>query len=249
MSAEFNIEDLGGGITRLMLSRAPVNALTPGFLDALSDFYDSVAIDDSIRAIIIASGQKILSGGLDLKAAQKFDKVDELEIVRGLNQSFTKLYALPKPTICAVNGAAIAGGFFFVLGCDYRIGDTRASVGLAEVRVGATLPVGPSAIAKAELHANDMRKLVLSGQPYSAQQALTAGILDEVVDNETLMDRTVKMAEQYAALPPKTYANVKKQLRGTVVDAVERAMKEDANIFKDGWFNDETKPAMAAMVG
>ena len=115
MSADFNIEDLGGGITRLMLRRAPVNALTPGFLDALSDFYDSVAIDDSIRAIIIASGQKILSGGLDLKAAQKFDKVDELEIVRGLNQSFTKLYALPKPTICAVNGAAIAGGFFFVL--------------------------------------------------------------------------------------------------------------------------------------
>lgn len=249
MSRDFTVEDLGGGITRLMLHRAPVNALTPAFLDALSAFYDIAAADPNIRAIIIASGQKVLSGGLDLKAAQGFDKTDELEIVRGLNQSFAKLYTLPKPTICAVNGAAIAGGFFFVLSSDYRIGDTHASVGLAEVRVGATLPVGPEAIAKAELNANDLRKLLLSGQPYTAEQALAAGILDEVMENDNLMERAFKVAEQYAALPPKTYAVAKDQLRGAVVQAVENAMENGANSPNGGWFTDETKPAMAAMVG
>jgi enoyl-CoA hydratase/carnithine racemase len=249
MSTDFTIEALGGGITRLMLNRAPVNALTPAFLDALSDFYDSVAIDNSVKAIIIASGQKVFSGGLDLKAAQGFDKTDEMEIVRGLNQSFTKLYALPKPTICVVNSAAIAGGFFFVLGSDYRIGDTRASMGLAEVRVGATLPEGPAAIARAELHSNDLRKLVLNGQPYGAEQALAAGILDEVVENQLLMERALKVAEQYAALPPKTYAIVKKQLRADVVDAIAIAMENGANTPESGWFTDETKPAMVAMVG
>ncbi len=249
MSGDFTVEDLGGGITRVMLHRAPVNALTPAFLDALSEFYDSAAKDDNVRAIIIASGQKVLSGGLDLKAAQGFDHADEMEIVRGLNQSFAKLYALPKPTICAVNSAAIAGGFFFVLGCDYRIGDTRASVGLAEVRVGATLPKGPEAIAKAELHANDLRKLLLNGQPYNAEQALAAGILDEIVENDTLMERALKVAEQYAALPPNTYATVKAQLRGATVEAIETAMKNGANAPEGGWFSDETKPAMAAMVG
>lgn len=249
MSSDFTVEDLGGGITRLMLHRAPVNALTPAFLDALSGFYDQAATDDSIRAIIVASGQKVLSGGLDLKAAQSFDHSDELAIVRGLNQSFTKLYGLPKPTICAVNGAAIAGGFFFVLGCDYRIGDTRASVGLAEVRVGATLPDGPEAIAKAEIAANDLRKLLLNGQPYNAEQALAAGILDEVVDTDALMERALKVAEQYAALPPKTYATAKAQLRAATVEAIETAMKNGANAPEGGWFTDETKPAMAAMVG
>jgi enoyl-CoA hydratase/carnithine racemase len=249
MSSDFTVEDLGGGITRVMLHRAPVNALTPALLDGLSATYDTIAADPNIRAVIIASAQKVLSGGLDLKAAQGFDKTDELEIVRGLNQSFTKLYALPKPTICAVNGAAIAGGFFFVLGCDYRIGDTRTSVGLAEVRVGATLPVGPAEIAKAELSSSDLRKLVLSGQPINAEQALAAGIIDEVVATDALMDRALKMAETYAALPPKTYATVKNQLRGATVQRIETAMENGANTPEGGWFSDETKPAMAAMVG
>jgi enoyl-CoA hydratase/carnithine racemase len=249
MSADFSIEDLGGGITRVMLHRAPVNALTPAFLDALSAFYDAAATDPNIRAIIIASAQKVLSGGLDLKAAQEFDKADELEIVRGLNQSFTKLYGLPKPTICAVNGAAIAGGFFFVLGCDYRIGDTRASVGLAEVRVGATLPVGPYEIAKAELTPSDFRKLLLSGQPLKADQAFAAGIIDEVVEPDDLQTRALKVAESYAALPPKTFAAAKSQLRGAVVQHIETAMENGANAPEGGWFSDETKPAMKAMVG
>ena len=245
---DFTVEDLGGGITRLMLHRAPVNALTPAFLDALSGFYDDVATDQSVRAIIVASAQKVLSGGLDLKEAQGFDKADEMEIVRGLNQSFTKLYGLPKPTICAVNGAAIAGGFFFVLGCDYRIGSPRASVGLAEVRVGATLPVGPEEIAKAELPPSDLRKLLLSGQPMRADQALAVGILDEVVDADKLSERAINVAQSYAALPPKTYAMAKRQLRQETVQRIEIAMKNGANTPKGGWFSDETKPAMKAMV-
>lgn len=246
---DFTVEDLGDGITRLMLHRAPVNALTPAFLDALSGFYDDVATDPDVCAIIVASAQKVLSAGLDLKEAQGFDKADEMEIVRGLNQSFTKLYGLPKPTICAVNGAAIAGGFFFVLGCDYRIGSTRASVGLAEVRVGATLPAGPEAIAKAELHPNDLRKLLLSGQPMNAQQALAAGILDEVVDPDELSEHALKVAQSYAVLPLKTYATAKRQLRQETVQHIETAMKNGANTPKGGWFSDETKPAMKAMVG
>ncbi|MEJ6709176.1 MAG: enoyl-CoA hydratase/isomerase family protein [Amylibacter sp.] len=244
---DFTIEELGCGITRLMLHRAPVNALTPAFLDDLSGFYDDVAADLKVRAIIVASAQKVLSGGLDLKEAQGFDKADEMEIVRALNQSLTKLYGLPKPTICAVNGAAIAGGFFFVLGCDYRIGSTRASVGLAEVRVGATLPAGPEEIAKAELHPNDLRKLLLSGQPMKADQALAAGILDEVVDPDMLSERALKVAQSYAALPPKTYAMAKRQLRQGTVQRIETAMKNGANTPKGGWFSDETKPAMKAM--
>lgn len=249
MSSDFTVEELGGGITRLMLHRAPVNALTPAFLDDLSAFYDDVATDESTRAVIIASAQKVLSAGLDLKAAQGFDKTDEIEIVRGLNQSFTKLYGLPKPTICAVNRAAIAGGFFFVLGSDYRIGDTRTNIGLAEVRVGATLPVGPALIAKAELNPGALRKLLLNGQPMSAEQALAAEIIDEIVEPEVLMDRALKVAEQYAALPPKTYAAAKAQLRGDVVQRVENAMKNGGNTPDGGWFSEETKPAMAAMVG
>jgi enoyl-CoA hydratase len=217
-------------------------------LDALSDVYDNVEQDDTTRVLMIGSAQKVLSAGLDLKEAQAFDMDDQMAIVRRLNQSFLKLYALSKPTVIAINGAAIAGGFFFVLGCDYRVASTRASVGLAEVRVGATLPAGPEAIAKAEISAGVLRRLLLGGQPLNAQAALTAGIVDEIAEPENVMDRALAVARDYAALPPKTYAIAKRQLRGDVVQAVETAMKNGANSPKGGWFTEETKSAMAAML-
>ena len=165
MAEYFSTEDLDGGIRRLTLHRAPVNALNPAFLDALSGEYDAIAADKTVRVVILCSAQKVLSAGLDLKEAQGFDHADQMEIVRGLNESFLRLYSLPKPSIAAVNGAAIAGGFFFVLGCDVRLAVPKSSFGLAEVRVGATLPAGPFEIAQAELSKPTFRRLLLSGQP------------------------------------------------------------------------------------
>ncbi len=124
----------------------------------------------------------------------------------------------------------------------------RARVGLAEIRVGATLPNGPAQIAQAEIGTQDLRKMLLNGQPYTADKALAAGILDEVVDADALQDRAVDMATQYAVLPPKTYASAKHQLRGPVIEAIAQATKEAAIAAQEGWFTDETKPAMRAMM-
>ena len=248
MSDWFTTKDMGRGIARLMLHRAPVNALTPEFLDALCDEYDRLRADVCVRAVVLGSDLKVLSAGLDLKQAQGFDIQAQWAIVRALNQSFTKLYALPKPTIIAINGAAIAGGLFFALGCDYRVSSDRASFGLAEVRVGATLPFGPLEIARAELSAADLRRLLLNGQPITAPAALSAGIVDEIVAPDAMMDRALVVAAQYAALPPKTYAASKAHLRGATVQMIETAMQNGANTPEGGWFCDETKTAMAAML-
>lgn len=248
MSDWFTTKDMGHGIARLMLHRAPVNALNPAFLDALSVEYDRLGAEPSVRAVVLGSDLKVLSGGLDLKEAQGFDLQGQWDIVRALNESFTKLYALPKPTIAAINGAAIAGGFFFVIGCDYRVTHERAGFGLAEVRVGATLPFGPLELARAELPPADMRRLLLNGQPITAQAALASGIVDEIVAADAVMDRALDLAAQYAALPPKTYAASKADLRGATVQRIETAMKNGANTPEGGWFSDETKTAMAAML-
>lgn len=248
MSDWFTTKDMGRGIACLMLHRAPVNALNPAFLDALSVEYDRLGADHSVRAVVLGSDLKVLSGGLDLKEAQGLDLQGQWDIVRALNESFTKLYAMPKPTIAAINGAAIAGGFFFVIGCDYRVTHARASFGLAEVRVGATLPFGPLELARADLSAADLRRLLLNGQPITAQAALASGIVDEIVAADAVMDRALDLAAQYAALPPKTYAASKADLRGATIQRIETAMQNGANTPEGGWFSDETKTAMAAML-
>lgn len=242
------VQDLGDGIRSLTLRRAPVNALNPEFLQEFSDILDQLAPDDDVRAVIIDSAFKVFSAGLDLKEAQDFDLAAQQAIVRGLNQSFTKLFSFPKPTIAAIGGAAIAGGLFFVLASDYRIATPHSKFGLAEVRVGADFPVGPLEIARATLNPNDLRRMMLSGQPVGIDAALTAGIVDVVVEVEVLMEAALKVAHDYAQIPPKTFAKVKHQIRSGTISIIENAMDNGANAPVDGWFNDETRGAMAAMI-
>lgn len=243
MTETIDCEDLGGGVSRLVLNRAPVNALSAALLDRFAARLEELARDDSVRAVILASPFKVFSAGLDLKEAQAFDKAGEREIVRALNEDFLALYTFPKPVVAALNGAAIAGGFFFVLGADWRIAAPRAQFGLAEIRVGADFPVGPMEIARDALSPDALRRLMLTGQPVRAADALAQGFVD-AVSEDVETDALAKAAE-LAALPPGTFASVKRQIRAPAVARIRAALEAP----QGDWFTAETRPAMKRMLG
>ncbi len=242
-------QDLGQGICRVTLNRAPVNALNSEFLMDFADLLAALAADDTVRAVILASSFKTFSAGLDLKLAQHFDLPQQQAIVRALNTAFAQQFAFPKPIIAAVNGPAIAGGLFYVLASDWRIATPAASFGLAEVRVGADFPVGPLEIARATLDPNDLRRLMLGGQPISAETACKRGIIDALVAPEDLAQQAEAQARIYADLPPKTFAAVKAQIRGPALAIISQAIASGRNAPSEGWFNQETVAAMRAMIG
>ncbi|GAB5439069.1 enoyl-CoA hydratase/isomerase family protein [Falsiruegeria mediterranea] len=237
-----------GGIVEVSLNRAPVNALSPEFLFDFKDLMDGLAAETEVRAIVLTSPFKVFSAGLDLKEAQEFDLGQQNAIVEGLNVGFLSLFANPKPVVCSVDGAAIAGGLFFVLGSDIRVASPRAKLGLAEVRVGADFPVGPLEIARATLTPDALRRLMLTGQPLDAGEAHRYGILDAVTEGSS-RDRAMIEAQALAQLPPNTYASIKQQIRCGAIRIIEQAMRDGANRSETGWFSDETKPAMQRMIG
>ncbi|MCU9837100.1 enoyl-CoA hydratase/isomerase family protein [Ruegeria sp. WL0004] len=235
------------GLAELVLNRAPVNALSAPFLTEFAATIAKLERDDSVRAIFLTSPFKVLSAGLDLKEAQHFDIPQQHAILRGLNEGFLTLFACPKPTVCAVNGAAIAGGLFFVLGSDLRVASSRARFGLAEVRVGADFPVGPMEIARATLSPDMLRRLMLTGQPIDAHTAHAAGIVD-VLDDD-VHTRALAEARALAQIPPVTFAKVKQQIRGATIALIEKETVAGGNAPEGGWFNAETRGAMQAMIG
>lgn len=244
--SDFIRTDEGDGIVRVTLNRGPVNALSANFLMDFSALIDGLATDDTVRAVVIDSSFKVFSAGLDLKEAQAFDDAAQSAIVDGLNVGFLSLFCCPKPVVAAVNGAAIAGGLFFVLAADFRVAVPKAKFGLAEVRVGVDFPVGPMEIARATLSPNDLRRLMLSGQPIDAERALTSGIVDQIVEPDRLIPEAVSAAAMLAQSPPNAYASVKRQIRGAVIEKIERAMAHPTG---RGWFTEETKQAMGKMIG
>ncbi|TMV08563.1 enoyl-CoA hydratase/isomerase family protein [Ruegeria sediminis] len=237
----------GDGIVELQLNRAPVNALSAEFLMSFAAEMDELSRDPDTRTIVLSSAFKVFSAGLDLKEAQNFDVAQQQAIVEGLNVGFLTLFACPKPTVCAVNGAAIAGGLFFVLASDFRVAAPEAKLGLAEVRVGVDFPVGPMEIARATLDPNTLRRLLLTGQPMDADSAQRVGVID-VIDADVL-SRAVQEARALAQIPPRTYASVKRQIRQAVISLIEESMAAGGNAPEGGWFNDETRDAMKRMIG
>ena len=247
MSGFLTRSDHGEGVIELGLNRPPVNALSAEFLMTFAREMNEVARDPEVKAIVLSSPFKVFSAGLDLKEAQQFNLAQQHAIVEGLNVGFLSLFACPKPTICAVNGAAIAGGLFFVLAADFRVATPHAKLGLAEVRVGASFPVGPMEIARATLDPNTLRRLMLTGQPMDAETAHRVGVIDEI--DPDVLPRAIREAQALARIPPRTYATVKKQIRGDTISCIEQEIAGGANAPEGGWFNEETKAAMKRMIG
>lgn len=246
MTDDVLITDHSGGVREIMLNRAPVNALTPDFLNAIAAAADRASADPEVHAVLLTSPFKVFSAGVDLREMQGYDLAGEAQIIDGLNGGFLSLYRMPKPLVCAVNGAAIAGGLFFPLSADHTVTIPGAKFALAELRVGASFPVGAMEIARAELTPAGLRRLMLTGRPVDAETAVGLGIADQVVDPGALQETALSMARDLASTPAETYATIKRQIRGDVIDRIEAVHRDGSDPVRAGWFTDATKAAMAA---
>jgi enoyl-CoA hydratase len=237
-----------GGVLQVELNNPPVNSLSATKLRELRKFFNAVASDNRVSSVLLTSGQKVFSAGLNLKEAQTYDIEAQSDVVNAFHECFLELYSFPKPLICAVEGAAIAGGLFPVLCSDYRIAEEKAQFGLAEVRVGVGFPVGLVEIVRAEVTQNVMRAMMLSGQPISARAAEKAGIVDELVPEGDASDRAMQVVVEYSQLPPQAYKTVKQQIRAPIIAALNSEVTKAETSAPKAWYTDETEQAMSKMI-
>lgn len=242
------VEHHKGGVLQVELNNAPVNSLSATKLRELRKCFNAVASDNSVSSVLLTSGLKVFSAGLNLKEAQTYDIEAQSDVVNAFHECFLELYSFPKPLICAVEGAAIAGGLFPVLCSDYRIAEEKAQFGLAEVRVGVGFPVGLVEIVRAEVTQNAMRAVMLSGQPISASAAEKAGIVDELVPEGDALDRAMQVVVEYSQLPPQAYKTVKQQIRAPIIAALNSEVNKAETSAPKAWYTDETEQAMSKMI-
>lgn len=236
------------GIAIITLNRPPVNALSPDYMLALEHLLKQLAQDDGVGALVITSPLKVFSAGLNLKQLVDYDVVQQTAIVDGLGSLFARLYAFPKPVIIAAGGAAIAGGMFFVLTADFTVAGQGARLGLSEVRIGVSFPQSLLEIARDALSKPAFRRILLSGALLDAAEALKLGLVDEVQPVGQVQQRAMAVARDYAALPPKTFAAIKAQMRQPALDVINQALKSNTDPARQGWFTEETIEAIKAVL-
>jgi enoyl-CoA hydratase len=228
------IEDRDG-VAVVTIDRPPANALDPGLLADGARVLDELGAAAPAAVVVTGTG-RFFSGGVDLDVAPSLSSDDQRAMVDGINRTFAGWYGLPVPVVAAVNGHAVAGGLILALCADRRVVGPEGRFGITEIKVGIPYPVAAMAVVKAEIPQPHLREWVLTGALYDAPAAVAAGVFDELVpDVASVVDRALEIAGELAALPRAAYGIVKRQLRGDVIDHVDRVLRDGSDPMLEAW--------------
>src|SRR5580693_1656022 len=194
------------------------------------------ARNSSARILILTGAGKAFCSGMDLdnlKALIGRTPEQNLEDSRIMVSLFRSLYEFPKPTIAAVNGAAIAGGTGLALLCDFTLAVPEAKFGYTEVRIGF-VPAIVSTFLLRQVGEKQARDLLLTGRIISADEAARMGLINEIVAPENLMTRARELAALLMENSPTSLRATKKLLndhaRAELNSRIEAAVRENAAI-------------------
>jgi methylglutaconyl-CoA hydratase len=148
-------------------------------------------------------------------------------------QIFRRLYDFPKPTIAAVNGAAIAGGTGIATMCDFTLAVPEAKFGYTEVRIGF-VPAIVSSVLVWQVGHKIARDLLMTGRLFDAAEAYRFGLVNEVVASERLMERARELATLLMENSPSSVRQTKKLINSfiarTLDEQIAQAVEDNARI-------------------
>jgi methylglutaconyl-CoA hydratase len=192
------------------------NALSRGLIAALGDNLARARDDSAARCVILTGAGPSFCAGMDLAELQESLTVPETAPVWDdalrLAKVYDLLYSLPKPTLAAVNGAAVAGGAGLVSVCDLALAAPGAKFGYPEVRRGLVAAMVMPHLLR-HVGERTARYLLLTGELIDAEEACRVGFVNAVVPTEQLLDKALSWARALAEGGPQALAQTKELLQ------------------------------------
>ncbi|MGO9642337.1 MAG: enoyl-CoA hydratase/isomerase family protein [Candidatus Acidiferrales bacterium] len=201
------------------------NAISPQMIDELLAAFDEIEAGP-VCVVILTGAGKAFCAGMDLDALRESANAShgqQLEDSRRTAYLFRRIWGFPKPTIAAVNGAAIAGGSGLATLCDFTLAAPDAKFGYTEVNIGF-VPAFVSVFLARQIGEKSARELLLSGRIFDAQEAHHLGLVTMVVAGDCLLGRAREIASAVAAASPSSIAQTKRLLIASAAEDVDREL-------------------------
>lgn len=191
-----------GQITTLRLNNPPLNLVTRDLTTALKGALSTIADDPSVRALVVAGGDRAFCAGSDVKEfASLRGRVGAGKLIEE-NAVYDMLADLPIPTIAAIEGNALGGGLELALCCDLRVASDRARFGLPEVRLGVIPGSGGTQRLPRLIGLARAKELILLGDMIDASTALRFGLVNRVVARGSSEAMAKALADELAKRGP-----------------------------------------------
>jgi methylglutaconyl-CoA hydratase len=204
-----------GGVLTLTMNRPEKrNALNPAMIDELTHALETAAADANCAVILLTGAGEAFCAGMDLEHLEALNaktpeehRADTERIAHLLRT----LYDSPKPTIAAVNGAAIAGGMGLAMICDFTFAVPEAKFGYTEVKIGF-IPAIVSVFLRQQIGDKRARDLLLTGRLIKAQEAFELGLVTQVIPEQDLMHEALALAKRLLCNSPAAMQATKRLL-------------------------------------
>lgn len=190
------------------------NALSSGLIVELHRSIQASLVDTNVGALVLTGAPPAFSAGLDLNevAASRTNPAAAQARADALFDLLNGIHLATKPIVAAVNGSCVAGGAGLMSACDLVIAGRSAKIGYPEIKRGLVAAIVMSFLLRqvGERHA---KYLLLTGDVLDGAAAREVGLVNEVVDDDRVVARSIELARQVAAYPPKAYADTKHMMR------------------------------------
>jgi enoyl-CoA hydratase/carnithine racemase len=194
-----------GYLAIIKLNRpAELNSFNYAALVKLGEIIEQIQLDTKeIRVVIVIAEGRSFCAGADLKERRTLNEQEVRRNVRKIRDVFTSLERLPQPTIAAINGFAIGGGFELALACDFRFAVQEAIMGLTEVSLGIIPGAGGTQRLSRLIGPSKAKELILTARKISAQQAMEYGFLNGIAETkEQLEELAMSLANEILGNAP-----------------------------------------------
>ena len=241
-----NIKDK---IAVLSLNRGKSNAINAEMVAELNQMVKNIENDDSIAGLILTGKDGFFSAGLDLIELYNYDEetiknfwIDFLNLV-------TRLVSFKKPMIAAISGHSPAGGCVLALCCDYRImAEGKFIFGLNEVPIGIIIPESIFHLYSFWLGQANAYRFLLEGKLMHTQQALSTGLIDEVVNPESILHAAERKMLTYIKLERNAWQQSKKNMRAELLKKVSADPTEMISPMLAQWWSASTRSILKTII-
>jgi enoyl-CoA hydratase len=232
------------GVAEVIINNPPVNALDSAGWRAFADAVTGLGQRDDIRCIVIRAEGRGFQAGVDVKELAE-DDTKIVDVNRGCYDTFGAIYDCPVPVISAVHGYCIGGGIGISGASDIVIASQDATFSLPEIDRGA---LGAATHLMRLFGMQKTRRMLYTGEPIDAAEALRLGGVESVVPREELRDEAMGLARKIASKSPKAIRLGKWSLNGIELLDVKQSYRFEQGFTLELYMSPDSQEARDAFI-
>jgi enoyl-CoA hydratase len=221
------------GVARITVNRPDkLNALNRETMSELADAFTRAQSDAAVRGVILTgAGEKAFVAGADINELAVLTPIEAQGLSSRGQAILRALECMPKPSVAAVNGFALGGGLELAMACTIRIASENAKLGQPEVKLGIVPGYGGTQRLPRLVGRGRALEMLLSGDPIDAAEALRIGLVNAVVPQAELLDRSRAWLRKAMANGPRAVALTIEAVDAGLNAGIEEGLRVEAMAF------------------